>query len=97
MEVRIYRIPREKYVEVKKTLEGEDDSFRRVGYILREGKYINEDENFYLYIRASEEFFKEHEGKLNAEPLTGEDYKRIKEKIEKEEEDKAVGIGAIFG
>ena len=97
MEVRIYRIPREKYADVKKVLEGEDDAFRRVGYILREGTYLGEDDNYYLYIKAPENFFQEHEKKIDAERLTGEDYERIKTKIEKEEEDKAAGIGAIFG
>ena len=97
MEVRIYKIPREKYAEVKNILEGEDDSFRRVGYILREGTYLGEDDSYYLYIKAPEEFFQEHEKKIDAERLTGDDFERIKTKIEKEEEDKAVGIGAIFG
>ena len=97
MEVRIYKILREKYPEVKSILEGEDDAFRRVGYILREGTYLGEDDNYYLYIRAPEDFFQKYEEKIDAERLTGEEYERIKAKIEREEEDKAIGIGAIFG
>ena len=77
-----------------------EDSFARLGFKLREGKSLGEDEEtIYLYISGDEEFIKKAEGKLKGlarEMKEGEEEK-VRGKIEKEEEEAGAGFGSMFG
>ncbi len=77
-----------------------EDSFARLGYKLREGKSLGEDEEaIYLYISGDEEFIKKAGEKLKGlarEMKEGEEEK-VREKIEKEEEEAGAGFGSMFG
>ena len=77
-----------------------EDSFARLGYKLREGKTLDEDENtLYLHLSGDEEFIKKAGEKLKElmKELKEEDEKRVLEKIEKEEEEAGSGFGSMFG
>jgi len=100
---RVYEIPNEKKQDAKKILEEDpyaEDSFARVGYKLRDGKALEEDEKkTYIYISAPDDFIKKADEKLKdvAEILEGDKAKNIIEKIQKEEESVGSGIAKFFG
>ena len=77
------------------------NEFARAGYTLRDGKSMGfKDEANYLYIKAEEEFFKMNEPKIlidGVKKLEGEEFEKIKQEMEKEADDAAIGVGAIFG
>ena len=99
MVVRVYRFEKSDYAKLQKVTG--QDHFARNGYIIREGKVlgVTDDDVYYLYIDAPDEFFKNHEseiteagGKLTESP----EYDAVKDAIEKEENDVATGL-ALFG
>ncbi len=77
------------------------NEFARAGYTLRDGKSMGfKEEANYLYIKAEEEFFKKNEPKILIEgvkKLEGPEFEKVKQEMEKEAEDAAVGVGAVFG
>ena len=110
MKLKIWEVPKDKVQELKKVLNADEikdaegkivvNEFARNGYLLKDGKIIGyeKDEN-YLYIEASEEFFEKNEKKLpeGLKELEGEEFEKVKQKIEGEQEDTASGVGFIFG
>lgn len=89
--------------ELQKLLDEDpyaEDSFARLGYKLREGKSLGEDEEtIYLYLSGDEEFIGKAEKKLKdlmREMKEGEEEK-VLGKIEKEEEEAGAGFGSMFG
>lgn len=100
---RIYECESTKKGGLKKILEADPyapDSFARVGYRLRDGASLGEEnDKFYLYISADGDFIKKADERLKevAVPLTGEKEKRIVKKILAEEESAEAGLGGIFG
>ncbi len=100
---KVYECENSKKKDLNKILEEDpyaENSFARVGYKLKDGKAIGQDENkCYLYISASEEFFKFVEEKLKdvAEECKEEISKKIIQDIQKEEEQATSGFGDIFG
>lgn len=96
---------------VKKILEAEDkkddsgkwiiNEFKTQGYRLQDAASLGiSKEVSYLYIKASDEFFKKHEKALldaGAKELKGAEYEDVKNKIEGAEEGAVEGMGAIFG
>ncbi len=103
--IKIYKIPSDKLGEVKKVIENPDvatNKWARNGYTLRDAKTLGFDDNAsYLYVKGTEEFFKENEEQVisieGVEEIKGEEYEKVKEKIEEEQSGAAAGIGAIFG
>lgn len=100
--IRVYKIEKQNYSKLKSLLEQdkyEKDSFAMVGYKLREGKSITGEDCYYLYISAEEEKIKKFDEKLKeiAKILEGEEEKKVKESIEREEEQAQQGFGNIFG
>jgi len=100
---RVYECESGKKAELKKILETDpyaEGSFARVGYKMRDGSTLDEEKDkIYLYISASDDFFKKADEKLKdiAKPLKGEKAEKIIEKIKKEEESAESGLGSIFG
>lgn len=112
MTVRIYKIESSGFSEVKKvlerpeitTVEGKEEfkknEFARNGYTLRDGKSLGLDEANYLYIKAEDEFFKEHEKEIMLEGvklLDGEESEKVKNLIDAEQNSAEAGVGAVFG
>ena len=101
--IRIYKISREKYKEAKKVLEADPydkESFASVGYKLREGKALGEEfDGYYVYVSSSEETISKLDGKIkeHSEILEGEEFERVREAFEKEENEAQQGFGNIFG
>lgn len=101
--IRVYECNKEKKKELTDILENEpyaEDSFARVGYKVKDGGAIGEEESkTYVYINASEDFIGKADKKLEgtAKPCSEEDEKRIAEKIKSEEEKAQSGLGSIFG
>jgi len=78
------------------------NEFIRAGYTLRDAKSMGFTENSsYLYLKNEEEdFFKKNEPKILIEgvkKLDGQEFEKIRQGIEKEAEDAAIGVGAVFG
>jgi len=77
------------------------NEFAREGYSLRDGKSMGfKEEGAYLYIKSNEDFFKKNEPKIMKEgvkKLMGKEFERVRKEMEKEEDDAATGVGAIFG
>jgi len=103
--IKIYKIPSDKIKEVKKVIENPDvaaNKWARNGYILRDAKILGFEENAsYLYVKAIDDFFKENEEQVTSiegvEEIKGQEYEKVKEKIDEEQSGAATGIGAIFG
>ncbi len=100
--IRIYKIEKENFKEAKKVLEAdpyEKDSFPSVGYKLREGKDIGDFEGYYVYVSSSEETIKKLDKRIEgkAKILEGEEFEKVKEKIEEEEQSAQQGFGNLFG
>lgn len=100
---RVYEFDSKKKGDVNKILEADpysDDSFARVGYKVKEGSVLGEDKaKNYLYISASDDFFKKADEKLKGlvEHCKPEIEKRIVDKITAEEEAAESGFGNLFG
>jgi len=78
------------------------NEFIRAGYTLRDAKSMGFTENCsYLYLRNEEDdFFKRNEPKILIEgvkKLDGQEFEKVKHGVEKEAEDAAIGVGAVFG
>ena len=77
------------------------NEFKRNGYILREAKILGIDKKVsYLYIEASEMFFRDNEKLLiekGAKILEGSEYEQVKAKIQEAENAASAGIGFLFG
>ncbi len=78
------------------------NEFIRAGYTLRDAKSMGFTENCsYLYIRNEDDgFFKRNEPKILIEgvkKLDGPEFEKVKQGVEKEAEDAAIGVGAVFG
>jgi len=97
---------------VKQVLEADDkkdpktgkwaiNEFKTQGYKLQDAASLGiAKEVSYLYINASEDFFKRNEKALldaGAKELKGKDLETVKKKIEGAEESSIEGMGAIFG
>ncbi len=102
--INIYKIKPDAIKEVKKVLENPDvaaNKWARNGYTLRDSKSLGVEEDcYYLYVNADEEFFNQNEEQImieGVEKLQGEEYEKIKNLIEEEQSGAAAGIGAIFG
>ena len=100
---RVYACDISKKKELLSVIESDpysEDSFSRVGYVIRDGSSIGESSDaVYLYISAQEPVIKKLDAKLRgiAEILEGEEADRIIKKIEDEGESAAQGVGSIFG
>ncbi|MCD6522296.1 MAG: hypothetical protein J7K68_00980 [Candidatus Diapherotrites archaeon] len=96
--IKIYEIQPTSYQKIVQVTR--QDHFARNGYTLRDAKALGIDRDvYYLYIKAPEEFFKEHEKEILIEgvkPLESVEYENVKRVIEAEEENVASGI-ALFG
>ena len=110
MVTKIYEI--ENAGAVKKVLEAEDkkdpktgkwitNEFKTQGYKLQDAASLGISKHVsYVYINASDEFFKKHEKSLldvGGKPLKGKEFEDVKKKIESSEDDAVAGMGAIFG
>jgi hypothetical protein len=100
---RVYATETSKKPEINSILESDpysEDSFARVGYKLKDGSVIDEDQSkVYVFISASEDFIKKADERMKdtAEILDEEATERIANKIKEEEEAAASGFGDIFG
>lgn len=76
------------------------NEFARAGYTMRDGKSMGFTEEVnYLYIKAEEEFFKKNEQKITVEgvkKIEGEEFEKVRAEIEKEADNAALGVGAVF-
>jgi len=102
MAVLIFVVPKEKLKEAKAILEGspyEEDSFARLGYKLKEAKYLGlEGEDAYIYLDVGEDKVERVRERLQAfRELEGEEKEKVRKAFEEEESGAAAGIGAIFG
>lgn len=103
--LKIYKIPSDKVQEVKKILENPDvkeNNWARNGYTLRDAKILGFEENVsYLYVKGLDEFFEQNEKQIteieNIIIIEGEEFEKVKTKIDEESDSTASGIGAIFG
>lgn len=110
MVVKIYKIANAG--AVKKVLEAEDkkdpktgkwiiNEFKTQGYKLQDAASLGISKQVsYLYINATEDFFKRNEKALldaGAKELKNKEYTEVKKKIESAEEESVTGMGAIFG
>jgi len=70
------------------------------GYILRDGGSLGIKKDLtYLYMKAEDSFFEKHEKEILVEGvkrITGTDFEKVKNEIEREQEAAAEGIGGIF-
>jgi len=97
---------------VKKILEADDvkdpktgkwiiNEFKTQGYKLQDAASLGISKAVsYLYISASDDFFKKHEKSLidaGAKELKGKGYNEVKDKIEGAEAGAVEGMGSIFG
>ena len=78
------------------------NEFIRAGYTLRDAKSMGFSEDCsYLYLKNEDDgFFKRNEPKILIEgvkKLDGQEFDKVKQGIEKEAEDAAIGVGAVFG
>ncbi|MGB9707933.1 MAG: hypothetical protein ACPLXC_01225 [Candidatus Pacearchaeota archaeon] len=77
------------------------NEWKKNGYILREAKAIGIDKKVsFLYVSAPEDFFERNEKQivdLGANELKGEEFEKVKTKIEEAEQGASEGIGFIFG
>nr|AAZ32125.1 hypothetical protein [uncultured euryarchaeote Alv-FOS5] len=99
MVVRIYKFEKVDYSKLQKTVG--QDHFARNGYIVRDGKVlgVSNDDAYYLYVDAPDEFFKTHESEITeagGKLVEGPEYESVKSKIEEEENNVATGL-ALFG
>lgn len=92
--IKIYRVKPESNSKIQAVLS--QDPFARNEYVYREGTSLGLDtKDYFLYISASEEFFKENEESLKidgVEEVKDKEFEEIKEKIEKEQENVATGL-----
>ncbi|HIH14536.1 MAG TPA: hypothetical protein HA224_04780 [Nanoarchaeota archaeon] len=110
MAVKIYET--ENAGAVKKVLEAEDlkdsktgkwiiNEFKTQGYKFQDAASLGISKHVsYVYIGASDDFFKKHEKSLldaGAKSLKGKEFEEVKKKIESSEDDAVAGMGAIFG
>jgi len=98
----VFEISKEKFKDAKKVLEENpyaEDSFAKVGYVLKEGKSLGEDDNYYVYLDASEEFVKKAKERLKnvAKTAEGKKAERIIRKVEEEQNSAVSGFGSLFG
>ena len=106
----IYKIPADKKGEIKKVLEAPDhmeedkliiNEFARSGYEFRDGSGLGfNEEGAYVYIDATDEFFKNNEKKIMLDgviKLEGEEFEKAKKAFEDQADNAAAGVGAIFG
>ncbi len=100
LEVEIEKEAGKKGTKTEKAKEWQINEFKRIGYILREAKALSlEGNDSYLYIKASEDFFERNEKQLvdiGAKVLEGEEFEKVKKKIEETESEAGVGVGFIF-
>ncbi len=100
---KLYEADAEKRGELTNILEAdpyEENSPARIGYKLKEGQALGEDEKkIYVFVDADEEKINVFDEKLKeiAKESSSEDSERIIKKIEEEEAGAAEGVGAIFG
>ena len=89
-----------KGTESEKAKQWKINEFKRAGYILRDAKALEIDKNIsYLYINASEDFFGRNEESLikaGVIVLEGDEFNKVKDKIETSENQASSGIGFIF-
>ena len=103
--IKIYKIPSDKVRDAKKILENPDvvtNKWARNGYNLRDAKILGFEENAqYLFVEGPEDFFAECEKQITEiEGITiieGEEFDKVKAKIDEEEAGKMAGIGSFFG
>ena len=100
---KLYECEIEKRSELTAILEADpyaQNSLARIGYKMKEGSSLGEDEKkLYVYVDAEEEKVKVFDEKLKeiAKPSSPEDSSRIIAKIDEEEAGAVAGVGAIFG
>ncbi|MFH0987223.1 MAG: hypothetical protein V1911_04240 [Candidatus Micrarchaeota archaeon] len=105
--INVYKLEGEGLKNAKKVLENPDvalNMWARNGYTMRDAKTLGLDKNCtYLYVNGLDEFFSGHEKEITS--LAGiekiksgsDEYTKVKEKIEEEQNGAASGVGAIFG
>lgn len=98
----VFEISKEKLKDAKKILEENpygEDSFAKAGYILKEGKALGEDENYYVYLDVSDDFARKAKEKLKdaAKVVEGEKARRVVKRIEEEQSSAVGGFGSLFG
>ncbi len=99
MVVKVYKFQKADYSKLQRVTS--QDHFARNGYIVREGKAlgVTDDEVYYLYVDAPDEFFKNHEEEIKEAGgalVEGPEYEAVKDAIEREENNVATGL-ALFG
>ena len=99
--IRVYECEIAKKGELTKILEADpyaEGSFARVGYKLKDGAAVGEDEErTYLYISASEEFLGKADEMLKdlAKPAPEDVQKRVADKIKEEEDRVGSGVASM--
>jgi len=77
------------------------NEFKRQGYLLRDANSLEISKKCsYLYINAGDDFFKKNEKILldaGAKLLSGDEFNKVKEKIEIAEKSASEGLGFLFG
>ncbi len=106
---KVYRIEPSTLKDVKNVLEAEDmigedtdiNQWKRQGYNLRDANSLGMDkEGTYLHVEGNKEFFEENEEEINLEgvkEIKGEEKEKVINKIKKEQQKAAEGMGTIFG
>ena len=89
--------------ELKKVLEADtlsDDSFARLGYVLREGKPYGI-EGYVVYFKAPQDKAAAYKAKLSAilgcKEVSGDPKTKVVQAVETEEDSAAAGFGSVFG
>ena len=98
----IFYISQHNYSRLKEILEEnpyDEKSFARVGYKIREARSLGiEEDGFFLYIKADEEFLKNAKKKLSdvINNCEEEILKKAKKAFEEEENNAIIGFGLMF-
>ncbi len=89
--------------ELKKVLDADplaDDSFTRLGYIMREGKLYGVP-GYVVHFKADASVAKKYQDRISAvpgcAPLNDADRKKVVDAIEAEENAATAGFGSLFG
>lgn len=110
--IKVFEIQSDKLKFVKAILEGPDKKDPKTGkwipnewalrgFRLNDAKGLGvEGANYYVYVKADEDFFKRNEKTIidaGAKEMKGPEMEKVKKKFEEAAESAEIGLGSIFG
>ena len=111
-QIKVFEVQSDKLKFVKAILEGPDkkdpatgkwiaNEWALRGFKLNDAKGLGlESSNYYVYVKADDEFFKRNEKSIidaGAKEMKGPEMEKVKKKFEEAAESAEIGLGAIFG